>query len=194
MKFYALLAGVMLMAACNNNKDKVVIEDKETGTKTTLDVSKAEKFSQDFTKKVEELQKLTPYTLDEMKALLPETFAGANRSNMNVASAMGTSVAEADYEINDTTSVTLKIFDCAGEAGAGIYSMQFLGMMNLQQETEDEITRTIDFNGTKAVEQFEKDGSRASFVWVAKERLLVTLEGENTRIEPLRQLAGSLKF
>ncbi len=194
MKFYVLLAGVLLMSACNNNKDKVVIEDKETGTKTTVDPSKMEKFSQDFTKKVEELQKLTPYTLEEMKALLPESFAGANRSNMNVASAMGTSFAEADYDINDTTSVSLKIFDCAGEAGAGIYSMQFLGMMNLQQETEDEITRTVDFNGTKAVEQFEKDGSRSSFVWVAKDRLLVTLEGENTKIEPLRQLAGSLKF
>lgn len=195
MKISSFLAGLILLAACNNDSKKVTVTDEETGTKTTMDAPvTSEKAANNFEEKVKELQALAPMSLEDMKALLPESLAGAARSDMNVQNAMGASFASAKYKINDNTSVELGIFDCAGPAGAGIYSMQFLTLMNFQQESETEMTRTVDFNGSKAIERAKKDGSESSFHWFAKDRFLVSLEGENMKVEELRELAGSMKF
>ena len=54
----------------------------------------------------------------------------------------------------------MKIFDCAGEAGAGIYGMQYLTMMNFQSESDDEYTKSIEFKGSKAIEHLNKRNNR----------------------------------
>ena len=157
-----------------------------------VDAATGKELAKEFDSKIEDLQKLKPYSNDEMKALLPETLGGVTRSNVNVTNMMGTSYASADYEINDSTTVSLKILDCAGEAGAGIYSIQFLAALREQHEDEHEITRTINFNGEKAIEHFEKNGSEAALMWMAKGRLMATLEGNDVSIEKIRELAAGL--
>jgi cytolysin (calcineurin-like family phosphatase) len=107
---------------------------------------------------------------------------------------MGAAYAEGSYPINDSTEIELKLFDCAGQAGAGIYSMQYLGMMNFQSESDDEYTKTTDFNGNRAIEHAKKDNSSASLSYLAADRLLVTLEGRNTGIDMLKKAAGSLNL
>jgi hypothetical protein len=184
---------VWLLTACNNSKKPGITVTSEDG-KTTATVSTAAmaETADAFTKKTEELQKLSPYTLDQMKALLPEELAGAKRSKFSANSAMGAAYAEGEYAINDSTELELKIFDCAGQAGAGIYSMQFLGMMNFQSESDDEYTKTIEFNGSKAVEHLDKRNNRSTLSYLSVDRLLVTLEGKNTTVDQLKQIAGSL--
>ncbi len=195
MKFFPAIASLFLLTACGNNDGKdVTIKDTESGTTATINMSAIEKAGQDYSKKVEELQKLTPFTLDELKAFLPETLEGAARSNMNVSSSMGISVCSADYELDDNSSYSLKIFDCAGEAGAGIYSLQFLTAMNLQQETDVEVTRSIDFGSGKAVEQYQKDGSESKLMWMEKDRMMITLEGNNISMDKVKSVASGLKF
>ena len=189
-------AFLSILIACNNNKkpgDITVTSDdgKTTATIKTDDLAQA---SDAFQKKTEELQKLSPYTLDQMKALLPEELAGAKRSKFSANSAMGAAFAEGEYTINDSTDLELKIFDCAGQAGAGIYSMQYLAMMNFQSESDNEYTKSIDFKGGKAVEHLDKGSNRATLTYLAADRLLVTLEGKNTGVELLKQAAGSLNL
>ena len=58
-----------------------------------------------YEKKAEELKKLSPYTLDQMKAMLPEEIAGAKRSRFSANSAMGAAYAEGEYPINDSTEI-----------------------------------------------------------------------------------------
>lgn len=195
MKRLSLLfsAAVCLLIACNNNKKPGITVTSEDGKTTTTISPEAMTATADaFTKKAEELQKLSPYTLDQVKALLPEELAGAKRSKFSANSAMGTAYAEGEYAINDSTGLELKIFDCAGQAGAGIYSMQYLGMMNFQSESDDEYTKTIDFKGSKAIEHLDKRDNRATLSYLAGDRLLVTLEGKNTGLELLKQAAGTL--
>jgi hypothetical protein len=91
-----------------------------------------------------------------LKALIPENLMGAKRTNYTASAAMGAGLARGEYELNDSTRLSLNIYDCAGSAGAGIYSMQYLGMYNLQQESDEEYTKTVDFNGGKAFEHCEK--------------------------------------
>ncbi|HUM67060.1 MAG TPA: hypothetical protein PLV32_14470, partial [Chitinophagaceae bacterium] len=125
---------------------------------------------------------------------LPEEIAGGKRSKFSANSAMGAAYAEGEYKINDSTELELKIFDCAGQAGAGIYSLQYLSLMNFQSESDNEYTKTIDFNGVKAVEHLDKSDNRATLTYLAGDRLLVTLEGDNTGVDLLKQVAGSLNL
>ena len=188
-------AAISLLSACNNNKKPGITVTSEDGkTTTTIQPNELAKVSEDFQKKTEELQKLSPYTLDQMKAMLPDELAGAKRSKFSANSAMGAAYAEGEYPINDSTELELKIFDCAGQAGAGIYSMQFLGMMNFESENDDEYTKTIEFNGAKAVEHLNKSNNRSTLTYLAADRLLVTLEGTNTGIDLLKQAAASLSL
>jgi hypothetical protein len=193
--FILLCAAGCLLTACNNNKKPGITVTSEDGkTTTTIQPNELAKVSDDFQKKTEELQKLSPYTLDQMKALLPEELAGAKRSKFSANSAMGAAYAEGEYPINDSTNLELKIFDCAGQAGAGIYSMQYLGMMNFQSESDDEYTKTSEFNGGRAVEHHNKKNNRSTLTYLAGDRLLVTLEGRNTGIDLLKQVAGNLSL
>jgi len=125
--FVLFSTAVCLLTACNNNKKPGITVTSEDGkSTTTIQPNDIAKVSEDFQKKTEELQKLSPYTIDQMKGLLPDELAGAKRSKFSANSAMGAAYAEGEYPINDSTEVELKIFDCACQAGAGIYSMQYL--------------------------------------------------------------------
>jgi len=196
MKHLFLLVAVGILIACNNNKKpgEITVKSEDGKTTTTVDANNLTQAADALQKKTEELQKLSPYTLDQMKALLPEELAGARRSKFSANSAMGAAYAEGTYPINESTEIELKLFDCAGQAGAGIYSLQYLGMMNFQSESDDEYTKTSDFNGYKAIEHAKKDNSQATLTYLAADRLLVTLEGRNTGIDMLKQAAGSLKL
>lgn len=187
----------LLMTACNNEKKpgEVSVISEDGKTKTTIDpTTDLAKVSENMQKKTEELQKLSPYTLDQLKALLPEELLGTKRSKFSANSAMGAAFAKGDYEINDSTEIELSIIDCAGQAGAGIYSMQYLTLMNIQAESDEEYTKTIDFNGGKAVEHVEKNNNRSTLTYIAAERLMVTIEGKNTGIDLLKKAAGSLNL
>ncbi len=193
--FFLFMAAVCLLSACNNNKKPGITVTSEDGkTTTTIQPNDLKEAADVYQKKAEELQKLSPYTLDQMKAMLPEELAGAKRAKFSANSAMGAAYAEGEYPINDSTKVELKIFDCAGQAGAGIYSMQYLTMMNFQSESDDEYTKSIDFKGGKAVEHLDKRSNRSTLTYLAGDRLLVTLEGRNTSVDMLKQVAGGLNL
>lgn len=197
MKHPLLIWGtaICLLTACNNNKQPgVTVVSEDGNTKTTIATDNLSEVADAFQKKSEELQKLTPYTLDQMKALLPEELAGTKRSRFSANSAMGAAYAEGEYAVNDSTELELKIFDCAGQAGAGIYSLQYLNLMNFQSESDNEYTKTIDLNGARAVEHLDKNSNRATLTYLAGDRLLVTLEGRNTGVDLLKQTAGSLNL
>ena len=196
MKYFLSLAfAANIVLACNNNnKPGVTITSEDGKTKATVNTNELAAASDAFQKKTEELQKLSPYTLDQIKAMLPEELAGAKRSKFSANSAMGTAFAEADYRLNDSTDLELKIFDCAGQAGAGIYSMQYLGMMNFQSESDDEYTKSIDFKSGRAIEHLNKRNNRATLTYLSGDRLLVTLEGKNTGVDLLKKVPGDLNL
>lgn len=191
-----LFAATLLVAACNNNKksNEATITTDDGKEKVTIDVKQMQEAADDMEKKKEELSKLTPLTTDQLKAMLPETLLGGKRTEFNVSNTMGTGVATSDYEINDSVNVTLMIYDCAGSGGAGIYSMQYLGLMNFQQETEEEYTKSVDYNGGKAFEHCEKATNNCTFTYFAGGRFLVTLQGDHTGIDALKQAAGGLNI
>ncbi len=197
MKRFFLISLIFLIiaTACNNNKK--ADSSGVNGDSTTIESPEAKKMqnaAEDMEKKKDELSKLKPLTMDELKALLPETLMGSARTSFDVNSSMGAGLGSAEYSLTDSTNVSLSIYDCAGSAGAGIYSLQFLGMMNMQQESDDEYTKTVEFNGANAFEHCDKTTNDCTFTYFAGGRYLVTLEGRNVGAEALKQAARALNI
>jgi len=198
MKRFSLLlaASAIMIAACNNNKPKetITIPSEDGKGAVTIDVNQMKNVAEDMEKMKDELGKLTPLSLDELKALIPETLMGAKRKDFNVSSSAGASMASGEYELNDSTEVKLSIYDCAGPGGAGIYSMQYMGLMNFQQESEEEYTKSIEINGVKGFEHCDKISNDCTVTFFSGGRFLVNLEADHVGAPALRAAAAQLKF
>ncbi|MDZ4806996.1 MAG: hypothetical protein SGI96_01860 [Bacteroidota bacterium] len=191
-----LLVSSLIFIACNNEKQKDSITDssKDGKEQVIVDPNKVEDVIQDMQQLKEDLTKLTPLTTDELKAKLPEQLMDAAVSDVDVNAAMGATVANADYKINDSTSLKLEIVDCAGPGGAGVFSLQYLNMINVNSDDEVEYVKTIDFNGGRAMENCRKNRNRCTLAFFSGNRFLVTLRGDNVGIDALKNVAMKLNL
>lgn len=189
MKFNPLIIIItlFLLFACNNDKKK----DKDNPGATT-EASKEE--ASELQKKLDTLQQLTPYSPEQMESMIPAILDDDTAMHISGRNNMGTGYASADYKISDSTSLELGVFDCAGNAGAGIYNAQFAGLMDSNIDTETEYTKIIDFKGGKAIEHGDKRWNNSSLIYIANDRLLVTMEGKNISTEELKKIAAGLKL
>jgi hypothetical protein len=193
----SLLAVAVLTAACNNNKkpnDATVVVSDNGKEKVSVNIDQMKDAAEKMQQVKQELEKLPQLTTDQLKAMLPESLIGGKRTSFDVSSNMGASGASAEYEINDSTRLTLNILDCAGPAGAGLYSMQFLSQYNIQQETEEEYTKTIELNGDKGFEQCDKTSRDCTVTYFTGGRFLVSLEGKKIPVEALKEAASHMKL
>ncbi|MBI5857908.1 MAG: hypothetical protein HZB42_09730 [Sphingobacteriales bacterium] len=190
-RFLLLLASIIILASCNDNKPK---EKDEAVTKPVNNADQMKNAVQDMEKQKEELSKLTPIPPDQLKTMAPETLLGAARTNLDANDAMGATLITADYELNDSSSATLTIYDCAGPGGAGIYSMQYLGLLNIKEDNEEEYTKSVEFNGTTAFEHCDKTTNDCAFTFFAGGRYLVTIEAANVSMDALKQAAAGLNI
>jgi hypothetical protein len=191
-----LFIATLPIVACKNNNPKTMTATSKDGkSKVSVDVNSAAAVSDNMQKKMEELKKLTPLTTDQLKTMLPEQLMGMKRSSFNANSMMGFASAEATYKNEtDDKEIELNILDCAGEAGAGVYSLSYWTKMSMQSESDNGYTKTVDFNGGKAVETYEKGSDRYELTYVASDRLLVTLKGEKTGLDAVKQTAQDLNL
>lgn len=198
--FVLLMAfSLILVYSCGNDNKVSAATTDENGNKTTTtvevkDAKEAENEMDNMEKRMEELKKLQPYTLDQMKDLLPASIDGVKRSNYNAHSALGYAVISADYNKNDSTSLQISIYDCAGEAGASWYALNYWSKMNFQQESDKGYTKTIDLNGAKAVETWNSEGNYSSLSFIANDRLLIMLTGRNMKADELKAEAQNMSF
>ena len=192
----SLVVAILTIVACKNNKSKTMTITSDDGkSRVSVDVNSAAAVSDDMQKKMEELKKLTPLTTDQLKTLLPEELMGLKRTSFNANSMMGFASAEARYKNeNDEKEIELNILDCAGEAGAGVYSLSYWTKMSMQSESDNGYTKTVDFDGNKAVETYDKAGDRYELTYVASDRLLVTMKGEKTGLDAIKQAAQGLNL
>ena len=191
-KIHILLLSAMIIAACNSNPGKITVKSDDGKSTATVDLNSAEKNTQQMQNKAEELKKLAPLSVDQLKGLLPEELAGIKRSTYNASTSMGFAVGEAEYRKDDNTSIKLVVYDCAGEAGSAFYSMSYWMKMNMQSESDNGYTKTVDFMNAKAVESYDKSSNKYTLVFLANHRVLVSIEGENVPLNDLRDAAKSL--
>jgi hypothetical protein len=185
---FVCIAVSCLIIACNNNKKKGTASDTNINADST-----GAHLSEINDTKEEELQELIPYSVEQMKALLPVELAGGQLSEASADKAMGTAFSKGVYQPNDSTMIELSLFDCGGNAGAGFYKFQFLNILNIKPEGEDQEVKTIDFKGGKAIEHYDFNSYRSTFTYL-NDRFLVTLESENVDADGLKEIANDLKL
>jgi len=191
--FPILIISLSVMAACDNDNSKAKKEPAKTDS--AAKVAEQKKKAADANEKMlDELQKLTPLSEEGLKKLMPESLMEATLSNYTASSTLGASVATGEYKINDSTSITLNIYDCAGPGGAGLYNLQFAGLLDYSADNPTEYTRVIDFNGGKAIEHCMKTSIECSFTYFSAGRFLVALDGKNVGAEELKKLAISMNI
>jgi len=196
-KLLFLSAAILIIGGSCNNKKKagdITIEGKD-GEKVTINTNDMVEKANEMKSKTEELQKLTPLSLDELKAMLPSEIMGAKKENEEAMKMGGlANFAKAEYKINDSTDIDLSIFDCAGTMGAGYYNAMFFSRMEFEQDNETEYTKSTDFNGGKAIEKCRKDRNDCEFTYFGGERCLVAIKGNNVGIDKLKDVAKSLSL
>ena len=193
--FISALAFGLLFSACKGkDSNKTTITSSDGKSIITIDPTKTQSVASDMNKKTEELKKLAPMTVDQIKAMVPEQLLDMKRSSFNATSMMGFASADGEYKKNDTTSVKVNIVDCAGEAGSGFYAMNYWTKMSIESENDQGYTKTVDFMGGKAVEDYKKYNNSYSLTFTANDRLLVTLQGRNVSLDQLKEAAKALNL
>lgn len=191
-----IFSAIFLLAACNNKKPDNPAENLEKTENNSTEKMIKDNMDKgnDMQKNLEELQKLQPLSLDDLKKLLPEELNGIKRTNYSATAMSGTGYVSAKYKMSDESSIEIGVWDCAGPMGAGIYSAQFMTFYNFEQEDDNGYTKTITFEGHKAVERFEKNSNERTITYFTGDRYLVNLKGENTSIDQLKSASNSINL
>ena len=189
-----MLAMSIAFIACKNKTETSTITSEDGKTEVSLKTTEMESAAKEMQTKMEELKKLAPLTIDQVKTFFPDNLMGIKRTSVNTNSSMGFSMGEAEYRENDSTKLKLAVYDVAGEAGSAIYGLQFWGAMNMQTESDYGYTKSIDFNGKKAIEKYDDNNRSYELMYMAHDRLLVNVTGVNTTLDMVKQAANRLHF
>lgn len=193
-----LLVSSFLFIGCNNNKpkDSVTITSTDGKEQLTINPNEMQNAAMDIQKVKDDLGKLTPLSIANLKLLVPKELMEAAASDVDVNDAMGTSVASTGYKINDSTGIKLEIVDCAGPGGGGLFVMQYADILDDVEESDDETTfKIIDFNGYKAFESCMKSRpDDCTFTYFDGNRFLISLQGKNVGIDKLKGVAKALNI
>lgn len=187
MKQFLLMTLVSLVfIACSSDK-KPATENKEATVKsmTSAPVDEREK-------KTEELKKAPQLTLEQMRLLLPQELDSAKEKNYLASTQFGYGLASAEYPKSKSRSIKVTLYDCAGESGSINYFENYWNHLNVQNQTENEFTKTIDFEGDKAVQTYKKDMNLSTLTFVIRGRLVIMMEGKNLSPEELESAAKKL--
>jgi len=184
---FFVVVSSFLIASCNNN----AADPAKNADSTDIDVT-AEKAAIDESK--QELEKMIPLSSEELIKVLPEKLLGAEKIDADVSKVNGAGLAAASYAVNDTATIVLNIYDCAGPEGSGIYNMQYKSMLGYEVDNEDEYIKAVTINGQKGFEQCDKTANECIITWFSGNRYLISLRGENTGVEMLKEAANSLKL
>jgi len=182
------------LVACKGPKDKVVIKDENGNKVASVSVSEATKTMEETANKAEELKKLTPLSLDQVKALIPNELLGMPRTNFDANAAGGYASAKGTYRGEGDKELNIEIIDCAGEMGSLIYNTRFFAFWNYQHEDDNGYEKTIDFNGGKAVEKYTKSNERYELTSFANDRFVVHVEGEKIPLDDVKKVANGLNL
>lgn len=164
---------LVLFASCSEDKKPAVEVKGDDVAVQSINTAVDEK-----TKKMEELKKLSPLTLEQMKILLPAEIEGVKQSNFSASVQFGYGMASAEYLKKRTEGLKVTLYDCAGDVGSVFYMDNFWNNTNVQKETENGFTKSVDFvGGGKAIQDYKNDIKLSTMSFTIRDRLLVVVEG-----------------
>ena len=185
-QFLLVILASIVLAACGGRKqDDKTVSPAATVKSMTAPVDEKEQ-------KIEELKKAPQLTLEQMRLLLPQELDSAKEKNYLASTQFGYGLASVEYPKTKSRGLKVTLYDCAGEMGSSNYFENYWNYLNVLKQTETEFTKTIDFEGGKAVETYKKDMNLATLTFVIRGRLVIVVEGKNMSPEELQNAAKKL--
>jgi Yip1 domain len=138
--------------------------------------------------------RVEPVDIDQLKPLLPETFAGlarrSSKAEKNGVLGLSVSNAEAEYGDGNTKSVTLDISDSGGMSGL----VAMAGWAGAEGEKEDANSseKTTKENGRLVHEEVSKTGGTNEYDVVIGDRFVIGAKGDGVDINALKAAVAGL--
>jgi hypothetical protein len=185
MKKYVLTLFVCsALVSCKDNPiSKKLKETKEAVSNTTNAVEEMSNMQED----IQELQKITPLTNEELKKWLPEKVNGMKRISYKAGQAgmMNISSLEAAYANEDKSKkFTISIIDGAGQVGAAATAgMRMVMSQDFEEEDENGSRKTVTKNGTKAIEEYRSGNNNSKIQLMEGNRFYLEAKGTNMDLD-----------
>jgi len=139
-------------------------------------------------------RRFDPVSIDELKPLVPDSFAGLKKTSSNVEKSgiagLMVSKAEATYTDGADKHVTLEMSDTGGMSGL----VALAGWASIQGEREDDNAseRTAKVNGRLVHEKRSKVGGTNEYGVVVGDRFVVNASGRGVSLNDLQSAVGGL--
>ncbi len=161
----------------------------------SVDLGKLEEASKQMEEAAKQAENgsMRPVSPDVLKGLLPETFAGLPRTEIESAGGgaggIGGARAEATYEAGDQR-IKLEVIDMA--AMGALASLG--GAFNVQsdRETADGYERTRTEKGGMVHEKWDRSSGQGSYGLTVANRFMISAEGKVADIDVLKQAVGAI--
>lgn len=196
MKKYILpFITVLALLGCKDNPvSKKITETTRAVSNTSNAVSEMNKMQDD----IKELAQLTPMTNEQMRDWLPEEINGMKRISYKAGevSMMGVASIEGNYANEDKTKqFGINVIDGAGESGAALTaSMRMMMTQVFEEEDEYKKRRTVNRNGNKAIEEFQKDNTHTTIQFLENNRFYIEAKGDNMDLDETWDAIDKLKL
>jgi hypothetical protein len=140
--------------------------------------------------------KVDPVDFRALKAMLPDSVAGMQRTNAagsnEQALGVKTSNATGDYQGSGDARLHIKIADVSGVSGllglAGAFGQK------TDSESDSGFEKDTTIGGRQFHEKFQKAGKHGEVTTIVAQRFEVDVTGDGTDIGALEQAAGSIDF
>jgi uncharacterized membrane protein len=139
-------------------------------------------------------KRVDPVSIDQLKPLVPEQFAGLPRQSSNaerngIAGIM-VAKAEADYSDGAGRSATLEIIDSGG--ATGMLGMASWAALQGERENDQVSERTERVGGRLVHQKRSKTGDNHEYNIVIGDRFIVTAKGDGIEFDALRNAVSAL--
>jgi hypothetical protein len=139
-------------------------------------------------------KRVDPIAIDQLKPLVPSTFAGLAKTASNVEktgmAGIMVSKAEATYGDGEGKRVNLDISDTGGVSGL----VAFAGWAGVEGEKEDDSgsEKTVKVDGRLVHERIAKNGGANEFGIIVGDRFVINARGRGVSIDDLKAAVSSL--
>jgi hypothetical protein len=191
------LALAMLIFGCGKSAEQKKLEEaaKEMGAAGDKIAEGAQKMA-DAMKDLNEGKKVEPVDFRELKALLPASLPGLNRSNVEGerTGAMGVdiAVASAQYSNENGASISIKISDMGSLTGPMRLATMGWTIAQIDRENDEGYEKTTTFNGYKAFEKFWTSTKHGELSILIEGRFVVEVDGSDCEMSQIKEAAGKV--
>ncbi|MFH4968063.1 hypothetical protein V8G61_07645 [Gaetbulibacter sp. M240] len=191
-----LLLGILAISAITACKNETAdkIRNAQQNISNITDMVSNAKESQ---KKAEKLKELEPLTNEELKAWLPESVDGLNRTGFKVGKAGYLNVAsiEGTYKEPEGKQLRVEIIDGAGQMGSTLITgMGMSTNMEMEEESESRHIKTVTVNDIRAKQTYHKKRDDTDLQFVYKDRLIVMVNAKDMDPEATWNLIEKLNL